>query len=73
MSDSRHHQQGRDPDGDQKPHPAYWRFAHHNWRFWVGLILIFTAMFIYLMTGDLSWQPRPQPQPHQQSTGAGEK
>jgi hypothetical protein len=38
--------------------PAYWRFAHRDWRFWLGLVLIFGAMFIYLMTEDLSWRPR---------------
>jgi hypothetical protein len=60
MSDSKHPKHGLDPRTAQQGHPAYWKFAHHNWRFWVGLILIFAAMFIYLMTGDLSWRPRVQ-------------
>jgi len=60
---------------DQKQgHPAYWKFAHHNWRFWVGLILIFASMFIYLMTEDLSWRPRHQPsQPQSGGVGIGGK
>jgi hypothetical protein len=64
MSDSKRHKQEPDPDSARHGHPAYWKFAHHNWRFWVGLILIFAAMFIYLMTEDLAWRPNPQvPQP----------
>ena len=37
--------------------PPYWRRMHRDWRFWVGLIAIFTAIFIYIMTEDLSIQP----------------
>jgi hypothetical protein len=58
------------PDADRVTgkhgHSSYWKFVHHDWRFWVGLVFIFAAMFIYLMTGDLAWQPRlqtPPPQP----------
>jgi len=42
---------------DQKP---YWKRAHHDWRFWVAAILIFTAMIIYVMTDNLAWRPRSQ-------------
>jgi hypothetical protein len=61
MSDSKHHKLDPNQDGAKQGHSSYWRFAHHDWRFWLGLILIFTAMFIYLMTEDLSWRPRQQP------------
>jgi hypothetical protein len=71
MSDSKRHKQEPDQDSVQQGHSSYWRFAHHDWRFWVGLILIFAAMFIYLMTEDLSWRPSPQPPP--QSGGVGER
>jgi hypothetical protein len=35
----------------------------HDWRFWLGLILIFGSMFIYLITEDLSLRPRVQSPP----------
>jgi hypothetical protein len=42
----------------KRGHSSYWKFAHRDWRFWIGLVFIFGAMFIYLMTDDLSWRPR---------------
>jgi hypothetical protein len=53
-------------------HSSYWRFAHHDWRFWLGLVLIFGAMFIYLMTQDLSWRPALQT-PTSQAGGSKDK
>lgn len=38
-------------------HRPYWRRAHHDWRFRLALALMLTAMFIYLMTDDLSFVP----------------
>ncbi len=38
-------------------HRPYWKRAHHDWRFWVALILMLAAMFIYTMTDDLSIVP----------------
>jgi hypothetical protein len=35
----------------------YWKRAHHDWRFWVAFGLMLAAMFIYLMTDDLSIVP----------------
>lgn len=40
-----------------EPRP-YWKRAHHDWKFWVGLVLMLTAMFIYVMTDDLAYVPR---------------
>ncbi len=51
------------------PHSSYWKFAHRDWRFWLGLVLIFTAMFIYLMTEDLSVRPSPLPSHERSSHG----
>jgi hypothetical protein len=31
---------------------------HHDWRFWIAVILMFGAMIIYLMSDDLAWRPR---------------
>ena len=44
-------------------HRPYWKRAHRDWRMWVGVILMLTAMAIYLMTDDLAWRPRLQPLP----------
>jgi hypothetical protein len=58
-----------EPDSDRskgkRGHSSYWKFAHRDWRFWIGLVLIFGSLFIYLMTQDLSWRPRPQTPPPQ--------
>jgi hypothetical protein len=37
--------------------PPYWRMAHHDWRFWVGLMLMLAAITIYVMSEDLAWLP----------------
>jgi hypothetical protein len=42
---------------EHRPDP-YWKRAHHDWKFWVGLVLMLTAMFIYVMTDDLAFVPR---------------
>jgi hypothetical protein len=39
------------------PHP-YWRRAHHDWKFWVALVLMLTARMVYVMTDDLAFVPR---------------
>ncbi len=40
----------------------YWRRAHHDWKFWIGIILILVAVVIYVKTNDLSERPHPQMQ-----------
>jgi hypothetical protein len=51
VRDSIHH--------DQLP---YWKRAHHDWRFWVGLVFMLAAITIYVMSDDLALLPRGQPQ-----------
>ena len=41
----------------QTPSP-YWKRAHHSWIFWVGVVLMFVAILIYVTSFDLSWRPR---------------
>jgi hypothetical protein len=36
----------------------YWRRAHHDWRFWVGLCLMLAAIAMYVVSNDLSFIPR---------------
>ena len=40
----------------------YWKRAHSDWRFWFGVMLMFVAMIVYIMTGDLALRPRLGPQ-----------
>jgi hypothetical protein len=41
----------------QHEHRPYWKRAHHDWRFWVGLFLMLTGIMIYVMTDGFSWRP----------------
>ena len=66
MNDTKHSNHGRGQvDGEHVHHDRspYWRRAHRDWRFWVGLFLMFAAISIYVMSDDLSLVPRTQPQP----------
>jgi hypothetical protein len=51
------------------PRP-YWKRAHHDWRFWVGLVLMLTAMAIYVLSDNEAFLPwRPQPTPMRSAVG----
>jgi hypothetical protein len=52
-------------DQNRSIHRPYWKRAHHDWKFWVALSLMLVAMFIYLMTDDLSFVPRIHSRPAQ--------
>ncbi len=59
------HLQHEGPDSDSVPHGfhrPYWKHAHHDWRLWVAVILMLVALSIYVMSDDLAWRPRSQPQ-----------
>jgi hypothetical protein len=52
-----------------EPDP-YWKRAHHDWRVWVGLLFMFAAITIYVMSNDLSFFPRGLRQhPHSDAGG----
>jgi hypothetical protein len=36
----------------------YWKRAHHDWRFWVGLSLCLIAILYYVMSVDFSIRPQ---------------
>ena len=40
----------------------YWKRAHHDWKFWVAILLMLAAMVIYVKTDDLSVRPKNQVQ-----------
>ena len=55
----KHHGHGSaHPPADSGPRP-YWQRAHTDWRFWIGVALMFLAMIVYVLSGDLAWTPRP--------------
>jgi hypothetical protein len=39
----------------------YWKRAHHDWRFWVAMVITFAAIAIYVMSDDLALIPRGSP------------
>jgi len=36
----------------------YWRRAHRDWRFWIGLTLMLAAITMYVLSENLSMVPR---------------
>ena len=39
------------------PRSPYWKRAHRDWWFWVGLTLMLTAITIYVLSDDLAFLP----------------
>lgn len=58
-SNYKHHNHGNEgPEREHvHVHRPYWKRAHHDWRFWVGLLLMLTAISIYVMSNDLTLLP----------------
>ena len=74
MHESKHNHHPRAAvDGEHVPHQdvAYWRRAHRDWHFWLGLFLMVVAITVFFMSVDLSLVPSSQPQ--QSQSGALEK
>ncbi len=64
------HQHSSEPDRDGgHVKPPYWKRAHHDWRFLVGVFFMFAAIIIYVMSEDLAWRPRSQRQQPQSEVG----
>jgi len=42
---------------NHQTHPRQNRPIHHDWRFWVAVILMLAGMGYYVMSDDLSLQP----------------
>jgi hypothetical protein len=57
---SEHTNHGNEGSAKERVHanyPAnypYWKRAHHDVRFWIGLVLMLVAITIYAMWGDLA-------------------
>jgi hypothetical protein len=43
------------------PRPAYWKRAHRDWWFWVGLVLTLTVVTLYVLRNGLPFLPHRQP------------
>jgi len=35
----------------------YWKRAHKDWRFWVGVLLLTVAIAVYVMSDNLRFAP----------------
>jgi hypothetical protein len=60
MTDDNFGQPGNEgaPHRDLKPPELpYWKRAHLDWRMWVGLVFMFTAIAIYVLSDDLAFLP----------------
>lgn len=66
MNKTKHnHPRHESPDSDSVPHGfhrPYWKHAHHDWRLVVAVSLMLVALAIYVMSDDLAWRLRSQPQ-----------
>jgi hypothetical protein len=56
------HNHGSDLSSLHHGHVPYWKRAHTDWRFWLGVLLMMAAMIVYVLSDDLAWRPRSQPQ-----------
>jgi hypothetical protein len=58
MTGSKHNLEGNSGNrGEPDPGP-YWRRMHRDWRFWISAVLMFAAISVYVLSGDLAWLPR---------------
>ncbi len=60
MSHTHHHHHADDRTTGKEPNGPYWKRAHHDWKFWLAISLMLTAMMTYIVTLDLSVQPDAQ-------------
>jgi hypothetical protein len=53
--------EGPDPGSIRHPAPIdqrpYWKRAHRDWRVWVALVAMLTAITIYILSEDLAFLP----------------
>ena len=63
MTGSKHNREGNSNERNEADPGPYWRRMHRDWRFWVGAIFMFSAISVYVLSGDLAWIPRTQPHP----------
>ena len=67
MKQTHHSQEVPDSGIVQQSNGPYWKRMHHDWRFWVALLLMIAAMMIYVMSEDFAWLPRGRSQEQRQT------
>jgi len=56
-------------DSSPNGHRPYWKRAHHDWRFWVVMVLMFVGVIFYVISDDFAFVPRNRvQQPHHLSS-----
>jgi hypothetical protein len=59
-ADPQNARQAEQQAAQQGEPPPYWRRMHCDWRVWVGLVLMLSAIAIYILSEDLAWLPHLQ-------------
>ena len=62
MPEGKHPDHHHSETGPVAPHAQtqpYWKRAHKDWKFWVGVLFIAAAIVIYVLSLDLSTVPHP--------------
>jgi hypothetical protein len=62
MPEGKHPDHHHSETGPHEPHEQqlpYWKRAHKDWKFWVGVVFIAAAIVIYVLSLDLSTVPHP--------------
>ena len=54
---SHEHQHDHSGHHNHQTHPKKVRPIHHDWKFWVAILLMLSGMLLYLMSDDESLQP----------------
>ena len=61
--DQDHHLRGESKsDGAEHRQGPYWKYAHKDWRVWFGVVLVFAAIVIYVLSEDFGSLSRNRPQ-----------
>jgi hypothetical protein len=45
---------------EHNEHKPYWKRIHHNWIFWIFLVLMFICIIYYIMSFDFAFAPHKQ-------------
>ena len=56
----KHHHPQTGPVAPHEQQQPYWKRAHKDWKFWVGVVCIAIAITIYVLSLDLSTVPHPR-------------
>jgi len=60
MNTNHHINERQENNNEYHDHSPYWKRAHRDWRIWVGVILMFTAILYYIMSDNFIFAPHKQ-------------